>query len=187
MTLAEMIEKGASLADISAHVDALAASDRIAQVRMLGHREQEKLWEIAKGRAPLDLSSFVDATESTIIYEGKNTLPAFSYFQKRFWRPASGDVVGYNHNGGFVTALTGPGYFLTVGADDGEILFDYTKSVSVQPPGWPALRENSGMLAGVVFGGMKDYCRYVARGTVIGAAFKGGKPRNQYFMLTRAA
>lgn len=185
-SLIELVEKDAPLKDISAHLDSLAAPDRIGQVRVMGHRDQEKLWKIAKGGAPVELSTFVDSTESTVIYEGKNTLPAFSFFQKRFWRPKAGDIVGYNHNGGFLTAITGPGYFLTTGADDGEILFDYTRDVSLQPPGWPAVKPNSGLLAGAVFGGMKDYCRYVARGTVIGAAFKD-KPLNQYFMLTRAA
>jgi hypothetical protein len=187
MSLATMIEKGASHADISAHLDALAAADRVAEVRQLGHREQEKLWELTKGKAPIDVATFVNATEQTIIYEGKNTLPAFSFFQKRFWKPKAGEIVGYNHNGGFVTAVTGPGYFLTVNADDGEILFDYTREATIRPPEWPELKPNTGMLAGVVYGGMKDYCRYVAKGTVIGAAFKGGKSRNQFFMLTRAA
>jgi hypothetical protein len=186
-SLIELVEKGAPLADISAHLDALAPHDRVGQVRVMGHRDQEKLWQIAKGGAPIELASFVDSTEQTVIYEGKNTLPAFSFFQKRFWRPAAGDIVGYNHNGSLVSALSGPGYFLTVGADDGEILFDYTRDVGLQPPGWPQFKPNTALPGRLVFGGMKDYCRYVAKGTVIGAAFKTGKAMNQYFMLTRAA
>jgi hypothetical protein len=31
---------------------------------------------------------------------------------------------------------------------------------------------------------MIDYCRRVSKHTVIGAAFRHGKPRNQYFILT---
>ena len=183
-SLLSLVDKKASLPDISAHLDALPNAERIAQMRVMGHRDQERLWELAKGQAPIDLNAFVDATEQTIIYEGKNTVPVFSFFQKRFWRPSSGEIVGYNHNGGFITALTGPGYFVTVGAEDGEILFDYTKTPNLQPPGWPI--NNSRILTSAVFSGMKDYCRYVAKGVVIGAAFKGGKSRNQYFMLTRA-
>lgn len=186
-TLAQLVAKGASHAELAAHLDALDPSARIAEVRQMGRAEQSKLWELAKGKSTLELDAFVGAQEQTVIYEGKNVLPVFSFFQKRFYRRASGVVVGYNHNDGFTTFFAGPGYFSVSGAADGEILFDYTRLPDFQPPGWPAIAPNSGIIPGAVYGGMLDYIRSVGRTTVIGAAFKGGKPRNQYFMLTRAA
>jgi formate dehydrogenase assembly factor FdhD len=31
---------------------------------------------------------------------------------------------------------------------------------------------------------MKDYCRHVARGVLVGSAFRNGKPENAFFTLT---
>src|SRR5207253_2824006 len=47
-----------------------------------------------------------------IIFEGKNSLPAFTLFQKRFCRPSTGrgELWGYNHQA--LAWLTGPGYFV---------------------------------------------------------------------------
>lgn len=187
MSFAELIDKTAPIEDIAQHLDALAPADRVREVREIGRRLQTKLWDLAKGRHALSVQRFVDAPDQTVIYEGKNTVPVFSFFQKRFFRPKDGPVVGYNHNGGFVTGLVGPGYFLTEDSADGEILFDYTRLPSLQPPEWPAIKPNTGFAAGLVYGGMKDYIRWVSDTTVIGAAFIAGKPRNQYFLLTRAA
>lgn len=185
-TLRGLVDRGAGFQDISTHLDALPAADRIAEVRQMGHRQQVKLWALAKGKGSLDLSTFVDAVERTVIYEGKNSLPMFTRFQKRFWRPSQGDVVGYNHNGPFLSFLTGPGYFLTFPASDGELVFDYTRAATLRPPEWPEIKPNQGLIAGNVYGGMLDYIRFVAKGTIIGAAFRGGKSRDAYFMLTRA-
>ncbi|MCK6548496.1 hypothetical protein L6R52_21800 [Myxococcota bacterium] len=184
-SFASMIDRGASFDELRGFLDSLDRAGRITEMRTTGARQQKKLWELTKGHVPVVLTTFVDKTEETIIYEGKNSLPTFSLFQKRFFRTAKGDVVGYNHNGAFATFFSGPGYFVTEQAPDGELAFDYTKTVTLQPPGWPALAPNSGLIPGIVFGGMIDYVRHVADGVVIGAAFKGGKPRNQYFMLAR--
>jgi hypothetical protein len=181
-----LIEKDAPFDALGGHLDALEAERRIAEVRTLGASEQKKLWAVVKGKGELDLATFVGGYGRTAIYEGKNTLPTFSFFQKRFYcREPSSEVVGYNHNSGFVTLFAGPGYFLPTAAADGELLLDYTRTPREAPPGWPELRANTGLIPGIVYGGMLDYVRYVSKDTVIGAAFKNGKPRNQYFMLTR--
>lgn len=187
-TFASLTERGATLADLGAHLDALDPKTRIAQVRALGMPLQKRLWDLAANGRSLDLATFVEGVEKTVIYEGKNSLPAFSYFQKRFYRTASGEVFGYNQNPAFTSFLTGPGYFIVEPAKDGEILFDYTRVPKTKPAGWPEIQANerAGLIGGLVFGGMLDYIRYVSRHTVIGAAFKGGKPRNQFFLLTRA-
>lgn len=185
--LVSMIDRGASFAELRSYLDALDRAGRVAEIQKTGARQQAKLWTLTKGHVPVVLADFVDKTEETIIYQGKNSLPTFSHFQKRFFRTAKGDVVGYNHNAPFTTFFTGPGYFVTEQAPDGEVAFDYTKRVTLQPPGWPTPAPNGGVIPAIVFGGMIDYVRHLAEGVVIGAAFKGGKPRNQYFMLARTA
>ena len=66
-------------------------------------------------------------------------------------------------------------------------MFDYNSVDDRQPPGWPAVKPNSGILPGAVYGHMIDYNRYVSKDTVIGYATKKGKPLNQYYLLTRSS
>jgi hypothetical protein len=135
----------------------------------------------------VSIDEFADVTGETIIYELKNNLPMFSIAQKRFFRPEEGEVVGYNHTGGLAATFAGPGYFFAKDGENGELEFDYTRLPSLRPEGWPEIKPNTGLIPGITYGNMIDYCRRVSKHTVIGAAFKGGKPRNAYFILTRAA
>lgn len=185
-SFARLLERGAAMGDVTAHLDGLPADRRVAEVRAVGGRLQKLLWARARGHGAVDLASFVDQTGKTVIYAGKNSLPLFTDFEKRFFRGATGEVAGYNHNPPLVAFFTGPGYFVVEQAPEGELLFDYTRLPEHEVQGWPPKRPNSGLLAGVVYGGMKDYVRWVSRTTVIGAAFKGGKAREAYFLLTRA-
>src|SRR5262249_28614574 len=97
-----LVEKDAAAADIAAPLDGLTPAHRIAEVQAMGGALQAKLWTIAKGKGALDLANWVQGTDKINIYEGKNSLVAFTHFQKRFWRAPSGDVVGYNHNDALV-------------------------------------------------------------------------------------
>jgi hypothetical protein len=184
-TFASLIVRGASPAEIANHLDGLELERRVREVRAIGRRLQVKLWGLVKGAGALEIASFVGEPERTAIFKGRNTVPIFSTFEKRFWRPASGDVFGYNHNVG-LAALPGPGYFMVAEAE-GELVFDYCSVPRSAPSEWPPVRPNSGFLAGIVYGGMQDYVRFVSKTTVIGAAFRRGKPRNFYFLLTRFA
>ena len=183
-TFAGLIGKGASAADIAAHLDRLDSRRRIRQVRACGAGLQKKLWNIARGHARLDVASFVPEPDRTVVYCGRNSLPVFKIFEKRFWRPgAGGEVVGYNHQ--TMSVATGPGYFVTRDSADGEILFDYTADPRLQPPGWPDIKPNKGLVAGAVYGGMIDYNRRVSKHTVIGSATRKGKPMGAFYLLTR--
>lgn len=183
----DLVRREASLAEIARHLDALEEGERVRQIRALKGADQRRLWRAAKGKGALTLEGFVSAVERTVIYEGKNILPIFSLFQKRFFRSGAGAVFGYNENSAFVTFFAGPGYFTVRGADDGELAFDYTDIPGCAPEGWPPLRANDGFVPAIVYGGMIDYVRFVSQDTVIGAAFRAGKPRHQYFVLTRVA
>jgi hypothetical protein len=186
-TFASLVQKSAPLDDITKHLDALDLRRRIDEVREVGGALQAKLWEIARGKGAIDIAAFVEGTAKTNIYEGKNSLPLFTHFQKRFHRADSGEIAGYNHNDALLTLFVGPGYFTVEPADNGELLFDYTRIPIKRPPEWPAIHENKGLIAGIVYGRMQDYVRFVSKSTVIGAAFIGKKSRNSYFLLTRAA
>jgi len=185
-SFASLIEQGAPPADIEAHLDALSADERIRQVRDTGAKLQKKLWELVAGAGAVSISNFVDVADQTVIYAGRNSLPLFSLFEKRFYRKAGGGLVaGYNHQS--MQAFTGPGYFVTEDGANGELVFNYLKLPDYQPPGWPGLRPNKGLIPYLVYGNMIDYNRRVSSTTVIGAATKNGKPMGQYYLLTRAS
>lgn len=182
-TFSDLIDKGASADDIASHLDGLPEPERIAQVRGLSGAHQKKLWKLVEGAPPMKLADFVKDAGKTVIYAGRNSLPAFNLFEKRFFRPTDGgDVVGYNHQK--MSALTGPGYFVTEDGDNGELVFDYVKEAKLRPPGWPALKKNKGLIGGPVYGNMIDYNRRVSAHTVVGSATKKGKEMDQYYMLT---
>lgn len=185
-TLTELIRASASAADIAHHLDEQTAQERVRQGLACSARDLKRLYERVKGHARLEVTSFVPAVEATVTYELKNSLPIFNVAQKRFFRPATGEVVGYNHTGPLLP-LTGPGYFFVINGDDGELVFDYTRLPVLRPPGWPPVEPNTGLVAGPTYANMLDFVRFVSKHTVIGAAFRGGKPRNAYFLLTRSA
>ena len=183
-TLVSLIQEGASIDAIAQHVDGLEEAQRIEQMYACGAKPQAKLWEAAAGR-DIKTTDFVNESDKTVIYAGRNTLPVFNYFQKRFWRPSDGsEVVGYNHQS--MSKFTGPGYFVTEDGDNGELVFNYVKSVSLCPPAWPEIRPNTGLIPSAVYGHMLDYNRRVTKDMVIGCATKKGKAIGQYYLLTRA-
>jgi len=180
----KLIEDGVALEKIGEHLDSLSEAQRIEEVRACGSKLQSKLWDAAEGATVLAVD-FVGEADKTVIYAGRNTLPAFSFFQKRFWRPSDGsDIVGYNHQS--MSKFTGPGYFVTEDGDNGELVFNYVKTASFQPPEWPTLKPNTGLIPSAVYGNMLDYNRRVSKDTVIGCATKKGKAIGQFYLLTRA-
>lgn len=186
-TFTSLVRKKASAEDIAGHLDGLSADQRVEECLALPGNLQPSLFELAKGKGELDVEAFVGATKETVIYELKNNLPVFNVSQKRFYRPEEGEVVGYNHTTGLAATFAGPGYFFATDGDDGELVFDYTRLPTLQPEGWPEIRPNTGLIPGITYGNMLDYVRRVSAHTVIGAAYRHGKPRNAWFLLTRAA
>ena len=109
-------------------------------------------------------------------------------FGSRFAR-AGGLVVGYNHQ--LMSFATGPGYFVvrppTPGeAHPDELYFDYTSEPPAFPAGWPSFKPNTSGLSRAVYMNMKDFCRRVAKGVLVGKAYKLGVAQNAYFTLTKA-
>lgn len=186
-TLASLLDAGARYPEISAHLDALPSERRLAEVLAVTGSGVGKLYAAVQGSPRFTLDELIPrgtADGATVILEGRNSLPSFSRFQKRFCRQ-NGVIVGYNHQS--MSFVTGPGYFVVTDGDDthpGEMLFDYTLEPPFVPEGWPTYKHNEKGLSRLVYANMKDYCRKVAGGVLVGEAFKKGKSEKAFFTLT---
>ena len=174
-------------------LDQMPEADRVAAVRSLGGREQKKLWLAVQGARPLQLTDLVPAhvpAMTPVRHYGKNSLPVFSLFEKRFYRPehenaqAPTELCGANFQ--LVSPLTGPGYFVVRAHAGGmELDVDYRRVPDRAPNGWPAIARNDRGTARLVFGFMVDTLRRVSEHVTIGSAARNGKDMNSYFVLCR--
>jgi hypothetical protein len=116
---------------------------------------------------------------------GRNSLPLFSHFEKRFYRLATAAAVG-GANFQSTSSFTGPGYFTaSPAAERAEIVIDYNQIPPAAPEGWPALSDNLHGIGKLVYGGMIDTLRRVSTHVSIGAAQKPGHAPSAYFVLCR--
>lgn len=184
------------LEGLSEYFDSLDSRTRIREVRSLGPKEQALLFDQAKGFRPLSLEDFVPASVPTlrqVIHYGRNSLPAFTIFEKRFCRPApagrnnKADLLwGYNEQP--LRRLTGPGYFVVRTAPEGEVIIDYCE---VPPPtpstpwGWPRILPNSARLSRFIYYRTKDYMRGLSAHVSVGRATRDGRVMNNWFVLCR--
>jgi hypothetical protein len=180
------------LQELAARLDAMSHGQRVAFVRAATGKTQAKLWAAAAGRrvalndlVPEDLPAGTEA-----IHLGKNSLPLFSHFEKRFCRSADQSGLLFGYNEGVLRRWIGPGYFLahTLTPGDG-ICVDYRQvppSNAYLPHGWPPLQSNDVGAQRAVFGGMIDHLRRISSHVVIGRAEKHGKATANYFILCRA-
>ncbi len=172
-------------------LDALDSDERVEAIRSLGKKAQVRLWNAAEGRTtaledivPSDVESAVE-----VIHAGKNSLPLFTKFEKRFCRVADDDSILYGYNEGPTRKFVGPGYFVTAfDADRGEVGINYYKTPpedAVLPNDWPAIRPNEKGISNLVYAKMIDYLRQVSTHVTIGRAVRKGKTTNNYFLLCR--
>jgi hypothetical protein len=178
-------------AAIAAHLDGLSHPDRVAAVQSLGGAKlQARLYAAASSATPVTLADLVppDAPPlREVIFHGKNSLGAFTRFQKRFCRPPGArgqdELWGYNHQS--LGWLTGPGYFVVHEDGRSGAAIDYRQVPPEHPPTWPEIRPNGQGFARFVFNDMVDYLRRVSRDVLIGSAHRGGRSINSYFLLCR--
>ena len=178
-------------AAVRAFLDGLDHAGRMtALVACGGTGPQAKLYELAAGAPPVTLEELVPPDQPPmreVIWHGKNSLPMFTLFQKRFCRPKGADgareLWGYNHQA--MAWATGPGYFVC--HQDGAVpaAIDYRVVPPEAPPGWPDVKRNDQGLSRLVYAGMVDYLRRVSTHVLIGRAHKGGKEMPNYFVLCR--
>ena len=174
---------------IGASFDAMSHEDRVVQIRTLGKSIQRKLFHAAEGRGGLNLEYMVPTGHGPlkeVIHWGKNSLPLFTVFQKRFCRLPDSDTVlgGYNeHTLGWAT---GPGYFTTVAVEnDGEVDIDYTQLPEQKAENWPEIIPQKDKLGRLVYCNMIDRLRRISGHVTIGRAIKHGKETENYFLLCR--
>jgi hypothetical protein len=177
--------------DIARQLDGMREETRIATVVGLRRRQLAPLFEAAAANEPLHLTDLVPADVpplTEVIHEGKNSLPLFTRFQKRFCRPpasedAGAELWGYNEQA-FRTA-TGPGYFVLHATETGELVVDYTRLPPGKPAAWPRILSNSARLSRFIYYQTTDVLRRVSRHVVIGRAYRKGRPFDAWFALVR--
>jgi len=181
-----------TIEDISNHLDSLDHSTRIEEVRSLGPSAQKSLWTLTAG-TQLTLEDFVPTSVADlepVIHYGRNTLPVFKMFEKRFCRAPEGtDTQGlWGYNEGSTRSFVGPGYFVcrsTGGDERGSIVIDYTLIPAGKSSDWPNITPNERGVSRFVYAGMEDFMRRVSQHVTIGRAYRYGKASNNYFMLCR--
>lgn len=187
-------DAGVAPAAIADFLDRRDGTTRPRIVRALGRKAQRALYEKVAGFAPVALVDLVPpdrADLAEVRHLGRNTLPAFRIFEKRFCRlpgqtaDAPASLAGYNFQ--TMAAVTGPGYFVARNDESkGEVLVDYTRLPELKPPDWPEIRSNERGLARFVYGFMVDRLRRVSEHVTIGSAARNGRELGSYFVLSRA-
>jgi hypothetical protein len=189
-TLAELLNRAeVKLAEITELLDKLGHDERIAQTVVLNQAQQIKLWELAENSKPLNFDYLVPPDAKALQFfpfEGKNSLPMFTRFQKVFYYDSKHMMCGYNNQA--MMWFTGPGYYV-VGMNPknkNEVQVDYTRIPTEHPAGWPEIRSNNVFPSMFIYGGTKDNLRWVSKDVMIGRAFKMGEnPMPNWFVLCR--
>ncbi len=179
--------------DVARFLDALPGEDRVQAIRAIGAKEQRRLYDAVEGFAPVRLVELVppDVGDLGVVrHLGKNSLPFFTEFEKRFSRAPDLDpeapieLMGFNFQ--TMSPITGPGYFVaTEDTGRGEVLIDYRRVPDRHPVDWPAIRRNERGLARFVYGFMVDTLRRVSEHVTIGSASRNGKDTGNWFVLCR--
>lgn len=170
-------------------LDRASPAERLEAIRSLGGPAiQRRLWDAAAAAPRVGLADLVPADAKPlreVIFHGKNSLPAFTLFQKRFCRPggASDRLWGYNHQQ--LAWLTGPGYFVVADEPAHGAAIDYRQVPTAGVPGWPAVKPNDVGLSRFVYRDMVDYLRRVSTHVMIGRATRHGQELDNFFVLCR--
>ena len=112
---AALADPAVSIDRIGAWLDAMDHAGRMQALGTSTRAQQRRLWDLAADAPPITLDHFVppsvpDTTE--VIHHGRNSLPAFRSFQKRFARAGDGTARAFGYNEGSTRPLIGPGYFV---------------------------------------------------------------------------
>lgn len=174
---------------VAQHLDALSSDERISQVRAIPGKLQAKLFAAARGYKALTFEDYVPGghpDRTFVRHYGKNSLPAFSHFEKRFARPEAGGSVLWGFNYSPMMGIVGPGHFvMRTGPDEGELHVDYYSIPDEQLDEAPPLKHNDQGLSTLVYGHMIDVLRGVSAHVSIGRAIKKGRETGNYFLLCR--
>lgn len=174
---------------VARFLDGLDHPARLAAVRGLCRGCQRRLFDAAQGFRQLTLDDLVPPSvgiDVAVHHHGKNSLPLFTMFQKRFLRPGDAEDQLWGYNFQALAPITGPGYYIARNAPErGEVDIDYTTVPRAAPAGWPAVQPNERGLATLVYGHMIDRLRGVTDHVTIGRAWRKGEVQPAWFVLCR--
>jgi len=192
-------DRSASIERIGALLDDLTHPQRLEALGVLGRDEQRRLYAKASVAPPVTLEHFVPEDRGdveAVRHHGKNTLPlpkAHRFFAKLFCRPRDGSPRLFGYNDSPSGPIIGPGYFVAVPTAGhgrwvtrGSVVIDYFQVPDGDvPANWPKVVRNGQGLQRFVYDGTRDFMRRVSTHVSIGAAYKGAKPLDHYFVLCR--
>ncbi len=199
MSLKEiLLDEATPISAVAEYLDAMSHEDRLAEVMTCNRAQQVAMYNKAADSAAITFEHFVPKTVAPlteVIHHGRNTLPAFKLFEKRFCTPAAGGERLFGYNEGATRGLIGPGYFVAIPTasnpdwvERGAVVVDYFQV----PPedeavveGWPDVVPNNKGLQMFVYNKTRDFMRKVSEHVSIGAAFKVEKAMGAYFVLCR--
>lgn len=185
-----LAENPIDMKKLSGYLDSLSNEERIAEAVTMTAKEQEKLFEAADGFMALNLEYYAPTSGGAfkeVIHHGRNSLPLFTRFQKRFCLPdretEQPQRWGYNHQA--MSFFTGPGYFIAKQHNDKEVVIDYFDVPPARPESWPNILPNSARLSRFVYFHTRDYMRGVSKNVSIGRAKRNDEWMPNWFVLCR--
>lgn len=198
--LAKLLDEGVP-AKIALALDSATHEERLAALYALDRKGQRRLYQLADKALPLEhLVSSDKAPRAPVRHFGRNTLPLpgkHRFFEKRFCKPEpSGEKNGarlFGYNEAPSRGLVGPGYFVAAGTkgnpvweERGGVVVDYFQVPDgAVADGWPKVIPNSKGIQRFIYNGTRDFLRGVSKQVCIGAAYKGEKALDHYFILCR--
>lgn len=179
-----------NIKEISEYLDSLNHNERLLACRSLSPQNQAHLFELARDYQAIDLEFFVpSSTEplAQVIHHGRNSLPVFRFFQKRFCLPnqETPEPQRWGYNEQAMITATGPGYFVAKNTDWGEVVIDYYQTPPAKPNSWPPILPNTEKLSRFIYYHTQDFMRGVSKHVSIGRAVKEGSLMNNWFVLCR--
>ena len=200
MQLTELLERQVTrIAEITEWFADRPFLERREALFGLDRAGQRRLYAVAAQAEAIDLADLVPGTtadRTEVRHHGRNTLPvlkSFRTFEKRFCRPSDGTARLFGYNEGASVKWFGPGYFVAYTAREnpvwtarGDVVVDYFQvpdQAVVET--WPPVIPNEKGLQRLVFSGTRDFLRRVTDGVTIGAAYKGERALDHYFVLVR--
>jgi hypothetical protein len=184
-----LLDEKTRLEQVSAYLAKLDHAQKCAEVLSLNKKCQARLWELAKDGKPIDLEYLVPKEIKPLEpqpFDGKNSLPIYTRFQKVFYRTPDGQIAGYNNSN--AAWFAGWGYYIAEKSsrDPKELAVNYMKLPKHKPADWPEIKSNTSGLSRLVYGNMVDFLRRVDDDVLIGKATrKGEKEMESYFVLVR--
>ncbi len=196
--LKSSIQQKLSPEKIAQELNQLSHTQRYELTQSLNAKDQKNLWALCENQA-FTLNDLVPThipANQPVRHLGKNSLPLFSQFEKRFIRTTISDDQLWGYNEGSARPLVGPGYFVvrsTPTSPIGACVIDYEMlpgdhpdfQNSLLPSAWPEIKKNTSGISRFVYGFMQDYLRKVSDHISIGRAYRHGKESPNYFVLCR--